>query len=63
MPSDDIGRQPAHASPIVRALKPATADELNKIAHQMVDAANLAEAEQLKQQYLARFYRLPSHAE
>ena len=45
------------------SVKPATADELNEIAHQMVGTSNPAEAEQLKQRYLASFYGLPSHAQ
>jgi|GEM_PF-647527 len=45
------------------SVKPATADELNTIAHQMVDASTPSEAEKLKQQYLAGFYGQPSHAE
>jgi len=45
------------------SVKPATVGELNAIAQQMVDAPSTAEAEKLKQRYLAGFYGTPSHAE
>ncbi len=45
------------------SIKPASADELNSIAIEMVNAPTAGEAETLKQRYLAGFYGLPSHAE
>jgi DNA-binding phage protein len=45
------------------SVRPASADELNSIANQMVNAPTATEAEKLKQRYLAGFYGLPSHAE
>lgn len=44
------------------SVKPATADELNVIAGQMVKAPTAEAAAALKQKYLAGFYGLPSHA-
>jgi hypothetical protein len=39
-----------------RSAKPASAEELHSIATRMVNASTAAEAEKLKQRYLARFY-------
>jgi len=55
--TDALGMQ------ITLSIKPASANELNSIATQMVNAPTVAEADKLKKRYLAGFYGLPSHPE
>lgn len=44
-------------------IKPATPDQLNAMAEEMVNAPTVADAERLKREYLSAFYGKPVHAE